>query len=273
MAKKKSAVEDAKKSAPKASPKKEAPEAKSTKKTVVAKKTAAKKVVTEKPVESKPAKSKSTETKKQVSKTSTAKKKAEKPVAQESAKKNATKKAAVKVKTTAPEAKEAPEEIEETVQSPSEAKASKKAKRRELVKNLPKQKLDATMVKGGVKLTSEKMEQLKQMLLEKLKEVEGDVPSLMAEGLGSSTQNSNSPLHFAELGTDTFNQNFALGRLEREEVLLGWVYEALDKMANGKFGTCSECGDLLRLARLEFTPWVPNCVECQEKLESNYSQD
>ncbi len=228
--------------------------------------------VQKKEVEVVPEKPKKTSSTRAPSKLKTAEAEPEKEeaVSEKSNKKSASTRAPSKLKAveTEPEKEVIKEEVEVTPPEPEKVKNKSSEP-----KPAPKPKVDASMIKGGMKITPEKVEQLKLVLLDKLKEVRGDVPSLMAEGLGNSNENSNSPLHFAELGTDTFNQNFALGRLEREETLLGWIYEALEKIENGKFGTCNECGDYLRVARLEFAPWVPNCVECQEKLESNYSQD
>lgn len=119
------------------------------------------------------------------------------------------------------------------------------------------------------KLNDTKLKEIKEILLAKIHEIKGDVLGLRDEGLNSTPGGGNStPLHFAELGTDTFNQNFALSRLEHEEAFLNQIYEALERLNSGEFGLCQTCGGPMKVARLEFSPWVPNCIGCQEKLES-----
>ncbi len=62
-----------------------------------------------------------------------------------------------------------------------------------------------------------------------------------------------------------------IGRLrERESGLLGKVNKALEKIAEGEYGECENCGEEIGLKRLEARPVARLCIECkseQEKLE------
>ena len=42
---------------------------------------------------------------------------------------------------------------------------------------------------------------------------------------------------------------------------------ALDRLDDGEYGTCVECGEAIAPARLRVMPEVETCVRCQEKLE------
>jgi RNA polymerase-binding transcription factor len=42
---------------------------------------------------------------------------------------------------------------------------------------------------------------------------------------------------------------------------------ALDRLDQGDYGTCVECGEAIAQARLRAMPEVETCVRCQEKLE------
>jgi hypothetical protein len=42
---------------------------------------------------------------------------------------------------------------------------------------------------------------------------------------------------------------------------------ALDRMSEGAYGTCVECGDAISAARLRATPEVQTCVRCQDGIE------
>ena len=43
--------------------------------------------------------------------------------------------------------------------------------------------------------------------------------------------------------------------------------QALERMRQGTFGECAECGGDIELKRLEAIPWALYCVRCQEERE------
>jgi DnaK suppressor protein len=59
-------------------------------------------------------------------------------------------------------------------------------------------------------------------------------------------------------------QNQALTRnlREREDVKLGGLQQALQRIDEGTFGRCTECGEGIPLARLQVFPETATCVEC-----------
>lgn len=58
---------------------------------------------------------------------------------------------------------------------------------------------------------------------------------------------------------------FALG--EREIAELGAIDAALQRIAAGHFGECTDCGTHIPAARLHVAPDAPRCFHCQEKAE------
>lgn len=42
---------------------------------------------------------------------------------------------------------------------------------------------------------------------------------------------------------------------------------ALDRLSLGEYGTCTECGEPIALARLRVMPEVETCVRCQDRIE------
>jgi len=42
---------------------------------------------------------------------------------------------------------------------------------------------------------------------------------------------------------------------------------ALDRLAEGEYGTCVECGEEISPARLQAMPEVQTCVRCQDRIE------
>jgi len=43
--------------------------------------------------------------------------------------------------------------------------------------------------------------------------------------------------------------------------------EALERLRNGEYGVCQECGEAIAAARLKAMPEVVTCVRCQDRLE------
>jgi len=53
----------------------------------------------------------------------------------------------------------------------------------------------------------------------------------------------------------------------RDVVRLNQINKALDKMKNGDFGSCEECGEEIAIKRLMINPSFVNCILCAEKQE------
>jgi RNA polymerase-binding protein DksA len=52
---------------------------------------------------------------------------------------------------------------------------------------------------------------------------------------------------------------------EREEQRLVHIEAALERIANGSFGSCSSCGKPINPDRLEALPSATDCVDCHSK--------
>lgn len=54
---------------------------------------------------------------------------------------------------------------------------------------------------------------------------------------------------------------------------LSLVRLALERLDEGTFGECMNCGSTIGEKRLEALPWTPYCIECQEKIENGELDD
>lgn len=99
----------------------------------------------------------------------------------------------------------------------------------------------------------------------------GDVSQLQDAALkknGESTGNlSSMPIHMADIGTENFDQEFTLSLMQTEEATLGSIESALERIEDGTYGTCEECGVKIPKARLNAIPYATTCVKCAEQLE------
>jgi DnaK suppressor protein len=54
---------------------------------------------------------------------------------------------------------------------------------------------------------------------------------------------------------------------------LGQVRAALERLADGTFGECLQCEQIIGPKRLDAVPWTPYCIACQEKIENGEIED
>ncbi len=80
---------------------------------------------------------------------------------------------------------------------------------------------------------------------------------------------SSMPIHMADLGSDNFEQEFTLSLMESEEVVLQKIEDALERIEDGTYGCCEECGAKIPKARLNAIPYASMCVKCASQNERN----
>jgi DnaK suppressor protein len=80
---------------------------------------------------------------------------------------------------------------------------------------------------------------------------------------------TNYPLHMADDGTDTMEQEkeFLLAHQEGEQLIV--IDEALRRLYKEPeaFGTCESCGKEIGMERLEMVPWATLCIACKKERE------
>jgi RNA polymerase-binding protein DksA len=117
-------------------------------------------------------------------------------------------------------------------------------------------------------LTAADIERFRQILLRKRREITGNVGEIEEEALNIADGDlSNMPIHMADAGTDSYEQEFALGLMDTERRLLGQIDDALERIEQKTYGTCEATGVPISKARLEAKPWAKYCVEYARKLE------
>ncbi len=79
---------------------------------------------------------------------------------------------------------------------------------------------------------------------------------------------SNAPMHLGDMGTDVYLQELNATLLENEEYLRGEVVAAIERMEDGTYGACENCGRKILEERLDLLPYTRYCTRCAEKLHS-----
>jgi DnaK suppressor protein len=78
---------------------------------------------------------------------------------------------------------------------------------------------------------------------------------------------SSMPIHMADIGSDNFEQEFTLSLMESEGGTLENIEAALERVEDGTYGVCEECGVKIPKMRLNAVPYATMCVKCASRTE------
>ena len=138
-------------------------------------------------------------------------------------------------------------------------------------KKTARKKTSSARAKKG-RLSAATIEHFRQMLLQKRREIISNVNEMEDETLKQSRLDasgdlSSMPIHMADIGTDNYEQEFALGLMDSERKLLKEIDDALQRIEDKTYGICEGTGKPVPKARLEAQPWARYCVEYARMLE------
>jgi DnaK suppressor protein len=127
-------------------------------------------------------------------------------------------------------------------------------------------------------LKNKELGQFRDLLLSLQARLRGDVQTLSTGALGAAAD-SKSPTHMAELGTETYEQDFSLRVMESDQEVLKEIRVALKKIEEGTYGICEGCVEhgkppskcWIPKTRLKVIPHARYCVNCAEQLERQFS--
>ncbi|MFG0249065.1 MAG: TraR/DksA family transcriptional regulator [Phycisphaeraceae bacterium JB051] len=118
-------------------------------------------------------------------------------------------------------------------------------------------------IKSG--LGRKELNYFKKLLMEKRAEILGDFAQL-AEDVKSAGEGV-SYEHMADTGTDNFEQEFNLGLMESERLMLNRVNRALQRIEEKTYGICVMTGKPIARTRLEAKPWAQYSIEVARELD------
>lgn len=120
-------------------------------------------------------------------------------------------------------------------------------------------------------MTKTELETFRRALETLRTRLNGDISHLAEEAFPARSGNGTSaPIHPAELGSDSYEQEFTLSLLHNEEVVLAEIGGALRRMEQGKYGLCETCQTAIPKPRLKALPYTPYCVACARLAEQGH---
>jgi DnaK suppressor protein len=99
----------------------------------------------------------------------------------------------------------------------------------------------------------------------------GDMTQMEDSALNKDHSKTTSmPNHMAELGSDNFDKELTLSLLGSENDALDQIEAAIERIEDGSYGQCEECGAKIPKARLKAVPYATFCVECASQAEQSW---
>ena len=92
------------------------------------------------------------------------------------------------------------------------------------------------------------------------KEAHADRPSRVAPQVGDE----------ADAGEERFRNGLEHAELQRDQEELRDIQQARERMADGSYGHCMDCGRDIPFERLKAQPSTKRCVDCQAAYEKKY---
>ena len=94
--------------------------------------------------------------------------------------------------------------------------------------------------------------------------------ALNKDRMEGTSEFSTMPIHMADVGTDNYEQEFALSIAQSESAILLQIEEALKQIDAGTYGECEDCEKPIPKARLNAIPYASRCVKCAGKPKQDH---
>ena len=104
----------------------------------------------------------------------------------------------------------------------------------------------------------------KKILLKEREDIIGEVKQISES---SKEMGQDGIQDIGDEAANIYNKQILLSLNENERMRLQEVDESLDRIENGTYGICEECGEPIGLKRLEVRPVAKYCVPCKTKME------
>jgi DnaK suppressor protein len=97
-----------------------------------------------------------------------------------------------------------------------------------------------------------------------IQNLHADHPGTISDETGEDAVYDN---HLADTATETYDRELDYTLEENSEHVLRDIDDALKRIEDGTYGTCTNCGKQIPEERLEARPWATLCIDCQRDRE------
>lgn len=71
----------------------------------------------------------------------------------------------------------------------------------------------------------------------------------------------------ADMAANAYTKELLMSMSTNDRQLLQSIDAALDRIDDGDYGKCANCGQPIQEKRLEAVPWARHCIRCQDLIE------
>lgn len=126
-------------------------------------------------------------------------------------------------------------------------------------------------------MTEQDLQFFKDLLLSKKTQAHSDLEEFERVSRSNKAQESSEDrsaysLHMADRGTDAMEREKNLLFAQREGSYIDYVDEALQRIADGTYGSCRVCEGEVGRARLEAVPTATQCITCKSKADEKKAE-
>ena len=114
----------------------------------------------------------------------------------------------------------------------------------------------------------ERKGELQRMLVEMQDEIIGKIEQEMGTKLDTDPRLTTlATMDIGDLSQLDFDENIDYALLQMHIERLRQIEDALDRLKDGSYGVCENCGEVIPTERLKILPFSTYCVRCQEQRE------
>jgi DnaK suppressor protein len=116
----------------------------------------------------------------------------------------------------------------------------------------------------GMTMKKKDLEFFKKLLAERLQSLLSEASGTVS-GMTDEKPSFPDPTDRAAMESD---RNFTLRIRDRERRLIAKIREALERIDNGTYGICEDCGENISVKRLKARPVTTQCIKCKTEEEA-----
>ena len=83
----------------------------------------------------------------------------------------------------------------------------------------------------------------------------------------TNTEKRGVTTHMADVSSDNFRHEMELQMLTENGNTVKLIDDAIERLANGEYGLCMDCGEPISEARLMARPYAIFCIKCKSRHE------
>lgn len=116
----------------------------------------------------------------------------------------------------------------------------------------------------SVRVSKKDVEKYRRALVAKKDEISQELVKNKDAGQESSDEQTQD---IADKATSSYTKEFLFSLSDTERTLVQQIDQAIARIDDGTYGTCTHCGNPLMEKRLDAVPWTPYCLDCMELSE------